>query len=99
MSDDARAYGAVASSRASGDDAGSRPSSPKRDTDTKAIVLDLAPPDPVVEAFIAPVAARLTCLKGDLRDPVLWVRLPAVSHVAHGAAVTSINRLTAAYGL
>ncbi|MEM7224724.1 MAG: NAD(P)-dependent oxidoreductase [Pseudomonadota bacterium] len=71
----------------------------ERDPEAEAILLDQAPPDPVVEAFFAPVAGRLTVLQGDLRDPDLWDRLPAVSHVAHGAAVTSINRLTETDGL
>jgi nucleoside-diphosphate-sugar epimerase len=59
--------------------------------------LDLAPPDPVVAAFFAPVADRLTMRCGDVTDPALWDTLAdefAVTHMVHGAAVTSINRLT-----
>ncbi len=63
----------------------------------RAVALDLNPPDPVVSAFFAPVAGRLETRTGDVRDGALWDgigREVAVSHVVHGAAVTSIDRLT-----
>ena len=65
--------------------------------DDTAVGLDLAPPDPVVEAFFAPIAERLTMRVGDLRDEALWQDIThdvPVTHVGHGAAVTSINRMT-----
>ncbi len=63
----------------------------------RAVAVDLNPPDAVVSAFFAPVAARLELRFGDVRDAALWdaiARDVAVSHVVHGAAVTSIDRLT-----
>jgi UDP-glucose 4-epimerase len=70
----------------------------------RALALDLSPPDPVVAAFLAPLAARITLHQGDVGDPALWDYLDAlpeaaaVTHVVHGAAVTSIQRLTRAGG-
>ncbi len=63
----------------------------------RAIAVDLGPPDAVVTDFVAPVSARLELRQGDVRDADLWDAIgrdAAVSHVVHGAAVTSINRLT-----
>lgn len=63
----------------------------------RAVGFDLAAPDPVVDAFFAPVADRLTLRKGDILDAGLWDSLArdfAVTEVVHGAAVTSIDRLT-----
>ena len=71
----------------------------ERHPQARALVLDQAPPDPVVEAFFAPVAGRLAFRQGDIRDPDLWPSLPPASHVVHGAAVTSILRLTESGGL
>jgi nucleoside-diphosphate-sugar epimerase len=68
------------------------------DPAARAVALDAAPPDAVAARFFKPVAGRLTMVQGDLRDPNVLARLPgsqAVTHVVHGAAVTSINRLTA----
>lgn len=67
------------------------------DPAASAVVLDAAAPDAVAARFFAPVADRLSVLQGDLRDPDLLAGLPNAStltHVVHGAAVTSINRLT-----
>ena len=66
----------------------------------RALALDLSPPDPVVTAFLAPFAGRVTLHRGDVGDPALWDGLEAlpeaaaVTHMVHGAAVTSIKRLT-----
>jgi len=65
--------------------------------DGRAVAVDLNRPDPVVSAFFQPVSARLEPRAGDIRDADFWdgiARDFAVSHVVHGAAVTSINRLT-----
>jgi len=65
--------------------------------DGHAVAVDLAPPDRVVAEFFAPVAARLEIRPGDVRDPAFWNRIGQdfrVSHLVHGAAVTSINRMT-----
>ena len=67
------------------------------DPAASAVVLDVAAPDAMAQRFFAPVAGRLTLHQGDLRDPNLLASLPeaaAITHVVHGAAVTSINRLT-----
>jgi UDP-glucose 4-epimerase len=63
----------------------------------RAVAVDLNPPDPVVAAFFEPVADRLEVRAGDVRDAALWdgiARDRSVSHAVHGAAVTSINRMT-----
>jgi UDP-glucose 4-epimerase len=63
----------------------------------RAVAVDLNAPDPVVAAFFEPVAERLDMRLGDVRDAALWdgiERDVSVSHVVHGAAVTSINRMT-----
>ena len=69
----------------------------ERHPDGEAVGVDLAAPDRVVTAFFAPVADRLRLRAGDMRDEALWHALAAeftVTHVVHGAAVTSIDRLT-----
>ena len=63
----------------------------------RAVAVDLNPPDAVVAAFFQPVSARLDLRVGDVRDADLWdgiARDVAITHLVHGAAVTSINRLT-----
>lgn len=63
----------------------------------RAVAVDLTPPDAVVAAFFEPVSARLEVRVGDVQDEAFWdgiARDFPVSHVVHGAAVTSINRLT-----
>lgn len=64
----------------------------------RATAVDLTPPDAVVQAFWSPVADRIAFHAGDVTDVALWQHLAAdaaeVTHVVHGAAVTSINRLT-----
>lgn len=63
----------------------------------RAVAVDLNPPDPVVTAFFAPVAERLEVRAGDVRDAAFWDAIAQevpVSHAVHGAAVTSIDRLT-----
>lgn len=65
--------------------------------DGRAVAVDVKPPDDVVSAFFAPVSQRLELRPGDIRDGDLWDAIArdfAVSHLVHGAAVTSINRLT-----
>jgi nucleoside-diphosphate-sugar epimerase len=63
----------------------------------RAVAVDLNPPDAAVSAFFQPVSARLEPRVGDVRDADFWdgiARDFAVSHLVHGAAVTSINRMT-----
>jgi UDP-glucose 4-epimerase len=65
--------------------------------DGRAVAVDLNPPDAVVSAFFQPVSARLEPRVGDVRDRAFWDGFAqdfAVSHLVHGAAVTSINRMT-----
>jgi len=65
--------------------------------DGRAVAVDLAPPDRVVAEFFAPVAARLEMRAGDVRDAAFWDRVGEdfqVSHLVHGAAVTSVKRMT-----
>jgi UDP-glucose 4-epimerase len=65
--------------------------------DGRAVAVDLALPDAVVSDFFAPVAARLEMRPGDVRDAAFWDRLGQdfqVSHMVHGAAVTSVKRMT-----
>jgi UDP-glucose 4-epimerase len=69
----------------------------ERNPEGQAVAVDLAPLDPVVEAFFAPVADRLHLRQGDVRDEALWRAVEQdfpVTHAVHGAVVTSINRLT-----
>ena len=69
----------------------------ERNPGGQAVAVDLAPPDPVVAAYFAPVADRLHPRRGDIRDDRLWRAVEedfAVTHAVHGAVVTSINRLT-----
>ncbi len=63
----------------------------------RAVAVDLNPPDAAVSAFFQPVSARLEPRVGDVRDADFWdgiARDFAVSQLVHGAAVTSINRMT-----
>ena len=63
----------------------------------RAVAVDLNPPDAVVAAFFQPVLERLEVRVGDVRDAALWDGIAgdvSVSHLVHGAAVTSINRMT-----
>jgi nucleoside-diphosphate-sugar epimerase len=63
----------------------------------RAVAVDLNPPDAVVAAFLQPVLERLEVRVGDVRDAALWDGIAgdvSVSHLVHGAAVTSINRMT-----
>ncbi len=65
--------------------------------DGRAVAVDLNPPDAVVSAFFQPVSARLELRVGDVRDRAFWdgfARDFVVSHLVHGAAVTSIDRMT-----
>ncbi len=63
------------------------------------LALDAEALDPMVEAFFAPYRSRLTFVRLDVRD---WASLRSlaksydISHVVHGATVTSINRLATA---
>jgi nucleoside-diphosphate-sugar epimerase len=55
----------------------------------RVVALDREPPDAAVTRFLAPVAARLSWVTADLRDPGWAAALPAgIDAVVHGAAVT-----------
>ncbi len=67
------------------------------DPEARALVVDAAAPVEKVARYFAPFADRLTVATADLCDDAALAALPeaaAVTHVVHGAAVTSINRMT-----
>lgn len=67
------------------------------DPSAQAVVLDSNPPDAVAERFFAGFQSRLTVLQADLRDPAAFDAVSsgaAITHVVHGAAVTSVNHMT-----
>ena len=64
----------------------------ERDPAVTCIVVDAAEPDRAAEQFFAPVGDRLRFVRGDVRDPSGWLPpsdLAEVTHVVHGATVTS----------
>lgn len=74
------------------------------ETDPQAhvVLLDPAPLDGTAARFFTGLERRLTQIEGDVARPASWagqVDTKAITHVAHGAAVTSIQRLTARGGL
>jgi len=76
-----------------------------RDAANRVIVADAAPLDPAAQAFLAPASDRMAFVRGRVEDPALWQALaahpwgPSIANLAHGAAVTSIDRLRRAGGL
>ena len=76
-----------------------------RGPDHRVIVMDCAPLDAPAQAFLAGAGERLAIVPGDVGDADMWTMLGyhpwsrAISHVVHGAAVTSIDRLRLAGGL
>lgn len=66
-------------------------------SDNAVIVADVAPLDEAARDWFAGSEDRLTFVQGSVSDPALWEGLPRdqVTHIAHAAAVTSINRLFA----
>jgi UDP-glucose 4-epimerase len=60
------------------------------DPDARVISIDLGPPDPVAQKFLAPVAERIEFLALDLRDPGALDNLQdcGITRIAHGAAIT-----------
>lgn len=75
------------------------------DSGGRVIVLDAAELDEPARAFLAPAGERLAFLRGSVTDPAAWQALAehpwrdAITHVVHGAAVTSFARLRQAGGL
>jgi len=67
------------------------------DDRNRAVILDAAPLDDAAKAWFAGVEDRLTVIQGSVVDAAAWADLPAgeITHIVHGAAVTSINRLFA----
>jgi nucleoside-diphosphate-sugar epimerase len=66
----------------------------------RAVVLDAAPLDADAAAFLA--SDRIRVLQGSVLDPVAWEAVPepaAITHIVHGAAVTSIQREADARGI
>lgn len=67
------------------------------DTGHRALVLDIAPPDAAARGFLG---ERAGFVQGSVTDPELWEALPrGITHVVHGAAVTSIAARVAASGI
>jgi len=63
----------------------------------RVVALDSAPPDERFEAFLAPLRDRVDTVQGSVLDRALLDRLAgrhSISRIVHGAAVTSINRMT-----
>ena len=69
----------------------------------RVIVLDATPLDASVATFFEPAARQIRFIQGVVSDAATWDRLQAqtgdISHIVHGAAVTSIDRLWRADGL
>jgi UDP-glucose 4-epimerase len=64
----------------------------ERDPAATCIVIDAAEPDRAAERFFAPVRDRLRFVRADVREPWSWlppIELAEVSHVVHGATITS----------
>jgi len=73
------------------------------DPDARCVVLDANAPDEPVTRFFADVADRITMVTGSITDRVgldAIARDHAITHIVHGAAVTSMRRmLDAAEGM
>ena len=70
----------------------------ERHPEERVVVLDRAPLDEAAQHFFAPVAERLRFVETDLSAIKYWshaIAAEEITAVVHGAAVTSINRLTA----
>jgi len=72
----------------------------------RVVVLDAFDLDEAAREFFAPAGDRVRFVKGDVADASVWEGLgsqlrdlPAITHMLHGAAVTSIERLRRAGGL
>lgn len=65
--------------------------------ENEAVVVDVAPLDDAARGWFAGVEDRLRFVQGSVSDPALWDGLDrgAITHIAHAAAVTSINRMFA----
>jgi UDP-glucose 4-epimerase len=64
----------------------------ERDPAATCIVVDAAEPDRAAQRFFAPFGDRVWFVRGDVRDPSAWltpVELAEVTHVVHGATITS----------
>lgn len=67
------------------------------DDNAQAIIVDSTLDDPALSRFFAGFEERLRFINADVRDRDPFDRLSTeydITHVVHGAAVTSINRLT-----
>ena len=71
------------------------------DPAARVLAVDLNPPDAVVQAFFEPVVGRIDFRQGSVADEAFWAALgqTSVTHIVHGATVTSIRRMTTAAGL
>lgn len=70
------------------------------DADNRAIVLDAAPLDADATKFLA--VDRVHFCRGSVTDPAAWEAIPepeTITYIAHGAAVTSIQRHVASDGI
>jgi UDP-glucose 4-epimerase len=69
----------------------------------RVIVVDAEPLDASAKEFFEPSSEQISVVQGDVSDIATWDRLrdhaDGISHVVHGAAVTSIDRLCRAGGL
>jgi len=69
------------------------------DPKARAIVIDSAPPDALAVRYFSGLQSRLSLVTADLRDPNAFDAIgqkTTITHLVHGAAVTSINRMTLA---
>lgn len=65
--------------------------------DNRAVILDAAPLDDAAMGWFAGVESRLKFVQGSVVDPAVWATISEndITHIVHGAAVTSISRLFA----
>lgn len=63
--------------------------------DNRAIILDVAPLDDMAQQWFSGVEDHLTHVVGSVVDDAVWAKVPRtdITHIVHGAAITSINRL------
>lgn len=64
----------------------------ERDPDAGCVVVDAAEWDRAAECFFAPVRDRVRFVRADVREPWQWLsagELADVTHVVHGATITS----------
>jgi UDP-glucose 4-epimerase len=65
----------------------------------RAVILDRAGLDAMVEQYFAPVRDRLTVIRGDICDPSSWSKTldqHEITAIVHGATITPISRGSAA---